>query len=131
MKKYLLLIITCVFLFPIFVLAEECKKDDIVVSKIELNEVRGNAEEIDNPNNENNQINLNTKMNVIGDSLTYKVVIKNTSNSDYVFEEKYFVREVIESPHYMDRVGFLYNVGSFIKLNGILLSRLFTKKPEA
>ena len=62
----------------------------------------------------------------------YKYSIEELDNlmSDYVFEEKYFIREVIESPHYMDRVGFLYNVGSFIKLNGILLSRLLTKKPE-
>ena len=95
MKKYLLLIITCVFLFPILVLAEECKNDDIVVSKIELNEVGGNAEETSDPNSANNQINLNTKMNVIGDSLTYKVVIKNTSNSDYVFDKNQITKDYI------------------------------------
>lgn len=47
----------------------------------------------------------------------------------YVKEEKYFSRERIENAHYMDRVGILYNIGSFIKLNGTLISRLLTKKP--
>ena len=56
--------------------AEECRKDDIVISKIELNEIRGNALEISNPSKENNQINLNTKMNVLGDSLTLVEVIQ-------------------------------------------------------
>ena len=95
MKKYLLLIITCIFLSPILISAEVCQKDDIVISKIELNEVRGNAEETDNPNSNNNQININTKMNVIGDSLTYKVVIKNISNSDYVFDKNQITKDYI------------------------------------
>ncbi len=95
MKKILLLVITCIFIFPILVSAEVCQKDDIVISKVELNEVRGNAEETVDPNNDNNQLNLNAKMNVIGDSLTYKVVIKNTSNSDYVFDKNQITKDYI------------------------------------
>ncbi len=93
-NKYIIIILI-IFLLPFNIKAEECKKDDIVISKVELNEVRGNAEETSDPNNYNNQINLNAKMNVIGDSLTYKVVIKNTSNSDYVFDKNQITKDYI------------------------------------
>ena len=95
MKKSILTFILLILIFPLVVSAEVCQKDDIVINKIELNEVGGNAEEISNPNSANNQINLNTKMNVIGDSLTYKVVIKNTSNSDYVFDKNQITKDYI------------------------------------
>ena len=95
MKKSILTFILLILIFPLVVSAEVCQKDDIVISKIELNEVRGNAEEISEPNNDNNQLNLNAKMNVIGDSLTYKIVIKNTSNSDYVFDKNQITKDYI------------------------------------
>ena len=95
MKKSILSFIFLIFVFPLVVSAEVFQKDDIVISKIELNKVRGNAEETSNPNNDNNKLNLNAKMNVIGDSLTYKVVIKNTSNSDYVFDKNQITKDYI------------------------------------
>ena len=90
--KYVLFFL---FLFPFTINAEVCNKHDIKIEKIELNEIKGNAEEITESNHENNKINLNTKMNVIGDSITYKVILKNTSNSDYVFDQNQITKDYI------------------------------------
>lgn len=61
----------------------------------------------------------------------YKYTIEELEElmAPYEKEEKYFSPERIENVHYMDHVGLLYNIGSFIKLNGTLITRLLTKKP--
>ncbi len=75
-------------LFPFFVLAEDtCNQDDIKIESIVLDSTSGNIEETSNPNTDNNQVNLGLKMNVIDDSITYKLVITNTSNQDYTFDK--------------------------------------------
>ena len=85
MRKILLFI---VLLFPFFVLAEDtCNQDDIKIESIVLDSTNGNIEETSNPNADNNQVNLGLKMNVIDDSITYKLVITNTSNQDYTFDK--------------------------------------------
>ena len=94
-KKLMIMTILILLLSPITIRAEVCNKNDIKIEKVELNEIRGNAEEISESNNNNNQINVNAKMNVIGDSLTYKVTIKNTSNSDYIFDENQIKKDYI------------------------------------
>ena len=94
-KKIVFLIIFMLFLFPFTIQAEECKKTDIKIEKVELSEVSGNAEETSTASNDHNQIHLNTKMNVVGDSITYKAVIKNTSNSDYVFDKTQLTKDYI------------------------------------
>ena len=95
MKRKGIIILLLIIMIPFFCNAEVCKKEDIKIEKVELNELRGNAEESASASNNNNQINLNTKMNVIGDSISYKVVIKNTSNSDYVFDEIQIAKDYI------------------------------------
>ena len=86
MKKILFAII--VLLFPFLIFAEDlCKEEDIIIESIELKEENGNAKALSYSKNNNNTLNLNTKMNVIGDSITYKVLIKNTSSSDYSFDK--------------------------------------------
>ena len=45
-------------------------------------------------------------------------------------EQEYECREIINQ-HYMDHVGFLPNVGMFLKLTGRLLFRLLTKRKQA
>ena len=85
MKKILLFII---LLIPFFVYAEDfCNKNDIKIESITLEETQGNIEETSSPTTTNNQVNLGLKMNVIDDAITYKLVIKNTSNQDYTFDK--------------------------------------------
>ena len=93
-KKTILIML---LLIPFIVLAKDtCNQDDIKIEKIELEEKKGNAEELSLPNNENNTINLNTRMNVIGDSITYKVIINNTSTSDYSFDNNQITTEYVD-----------------------------------
>ena len=95
MKK-ILVVILFLLSFPSIVLAKDtCNNNDIKIESIELNDTRGNVEEVSSPNNKNNKINLNTKMNVIGDNITYKVVVKNTSNSDYTFDKNMLSKDYL------------------------------------
>ena len=85
MKKIILLII---LLLPFYVYAEDsCSQDDIQIESIVLDSTQGNIEQTSKPNTDNNSINLGLKANVIDDNATYKVVIKNISNQDYVFDK--------------------------------------------
>ena len=95
MKIKKVIILLLVLFIPFFCYAEECNKNDIKIESIELSDIRGNAEELSSPNNNNNKINLNTKMNVIGDNITYKVVVKNTSNSDYTFDKNMLSKDYL------------------------------------
>ena len=92
-KKALILLL--VLFIPFFCYAEECNKNDIKIESIGLSDIRGNAEELSSSNNNNNKINLNTKMNVIGDNITYKVVIKNTSSTDYTFDKNTLTKDYL------------------------------------
>ena len=75
-------------LIPFIALAEDtCNQVDIKIESIVLDSTNGNIEETSNPNADNNQVNLGLKMNVIDDSITYKIVITNTSNQDYTFDK--------------------------------------------
>ena len=94
-KKLIVYFVFFLLLYPYAINAEICKQDDIKIEKVELTEIKGNAEETSESNNENNQINVNAKMNVIGDSITYKVTIKNTSNSDYIFDQTQITKDYI------------------------------------
>ena len=85
MKKILIFII---LLLPFYVYAEDsCSQDDIQIESIVLDSTQGNIEQTTEPSTDNNQINLGLKANVIDDNAVYKVVIKNTSNQDYVFDQ--------------------------------------------
>ena len=85
--KYLRIFLI-LLLIPFIALAEDtCNQDDIKIESIVLDSTNGNIEETSNPNADNNQVNLGLKMNVIDDSITYKIVITNTSNQDYTFDK--------------------------------------------
>ena len=86
MKRVIFIIL--LLIVPFLVLAEDtCNQDDIKIESIVLDSTKGNVEETSNPNTDNNQVNLGLNMNVIDDSITYKLVITNTSNQDYTFDK--------------------------------------------
>ena len=86
MKKILIFIF--LLLIPFYVYAEDsCSQDDIQIESIVLDSTQGNIEQTSEPSTDNNSINLGLKANVIDDNATYKVVIKNTSNQDYTFDQ--------------------------------------------
>ena len=48
--------------------------------------------------------------------------------SNYKYKEDYFYKTKIENKNYMDKVSFVSNIRMFLKLNGKLLHRIFSKK---
>ena len=88
MKNKLITILLIIFFIPVIALAAEtCNPDDVKITSIELNDTRGNIEEVNNATGDNNKVNLDLKMNVPGDTIEYKLVLTNTSESDYEFDE--------------------------------------------
>lgn len=60
----------------------------------------------------------------------YKYNIKDLDIllSDYKYKEKYFYKTKIQNKNYMNKVSFISNVIMFLKLNGKLLHRIFSKR---
>ena len=87
MKKivlFLLLLFT-----PLFVFAKDtCNPSNIKIESITLEDTKGNIEEVKEASSSGQKINLGLRMNVVGDTASYKIVLKNTSNEDYYFDEK-------------------------------------------
>ena len=91
MKKKALLVILFLLLFPTIVLAKDtCDSNDIIIEEINIEEKEGYTEELTPVSIDNNKINLNIEMYNIGESITYKIKVKNNSNSDYYFTKDSF-----------------------------------------
>ena len=87
MKKLFLFLI--LFLFPLLVFAKDtCDSDDIVIQSILLENSSGHLEELREATIANQKIDLGLKMDVVGDSAEYKIVVKNNSDEDYYFDER-------------------------------------------
>jgi len=90
MKK-ILLVILFLLLFPSMVLAKDtCNSNDIKIEEIRVEEKEGYTEEVTPVSIDNNKINLNLEMYNVGESITYKIKIKNNSNNDYYFTKDSF-----------------------------------------
>ena len=84
--KYLKYFLILLFI-PFMVLAEECNINDVVISSIEPIKTNGNLVEKTEATAKGQKINLDLKVYEEGDSIEYKVLLKNTSNEDYYFDE--------------------------------------------
>ena len=90
MKKILLGILF-LLLFPSMVLAKDtCNSNDITTEEITIEEKEGYTEELTTISIDNNKINLNLEMYNVGESITYKIKIKNNSNNEYYFTKDSF-----------------------------------------
>ena len=90
MKKFVLLFIMFVLFIPIYVNAETCDNDKITISSITIEEQIGNAIELNEAAVSGKNINLNLFMSDVGDTIKYKITIKNDSNEDYLFDKNSF-----------------------------------------
>ena len=87
MKKISLLFLLLVF--PVCVFAKDtCDPSNIKIESITLEDTKGNIEEFKEASSDSQKINLGLRMNVVGDTASYKIVLKNNSNEDYYFDEK-------------------------------------------
>ena len=90
-KKVYMIFIFVLMLFPMMILAKDtCNSNDIKIKSIDLKESNGFSEEVEEANINNNIINLNLEMYNVGESITYKIKVKNNSNNDYYFTKDSF-----------------------------------------
>ena len=86
-KIYMFIILLFI---PIIVNAEECNDNDIIITDIDKIVISGNVEEIEPTKFKDNNLILNLKMYEIGDTITYNIVLKNSSNEDYIINDNTF-----------------------------------------
>ena len=90
-KKVYMIFIFVLILFPMMTLAKDtCNSNDIKIKSIDLKESNCFSEEVEEANINNNIINLNLEMYNVGESITYKIKVKNNSNNDYYFTKDSF-----------------------------------------
>ena len=86
MKKFFYLLLLFIMFIPVVVCAEECDTSKVTIASITLDQAN-NAKEESTATVNGNSINLNLNMYETGDSLSYRIVIKNDSNEDYTFDK--------------------------------------------
>lgn len=86
MKKIFLFILLLLFI-PLFVNAETCDMDKISIESIQLSSKSDNIDEKSQPVINGMSIDLNLLMKEVGDTIEYKMIIKNASSEDYEFDK--------------------------------------------
>jgi len=87
MKKIVLQIILVVSFFPFIVNAETCDINKISISSITVEEKNGGVEELSDATINRMDINLNLAMTSVGDSIEYKIIVKNDNNDDFELDK--------------------------------------------
>ena len=93
MKKNILFISMIILLFvtiPFIVNAETCDNNKLSISSITIDKQTGDVVELADPIVNGKDININLSMSEVGDSVKYKVVVKNESNEDYELDKNSF-----------------------------------------
>ena len=90
LKKFILTIIFYVILIPFFVNAEICNSDQITIDSVTIKEKTNKVTEFEQPIIEGKKIKINLKMMEIGDSIEYKLLLKNDSKEDYELDKNSF-----------------------------------------
>ena len=78
MKKIIISFIFFIMLFPITINAKICDLSDIKIESIELENIIGNAEELNDANVKDNKIKLDLKLYDPGDAVEYNLKVKCT-----------------------------------------------------
>ena len=81
--KLVVVILICILLLPFIVNAKECNQNSIKIKSIKMKEKSEYTEELNKTTFENNIINLDLKMNKVGDFIQYELEVKNTSDKVY------------------------------------------------
>lgn len=90
MKKRLLLILLLIIFIPFYVNAKTCDVDKISIESITIEEKSDDVVEKEEASVNGKDINLNLSMASIGDSIKYKIVIKNDSSENYNIDNNKF-----------------------------------------
>ncbi len=86
MKRFLFFILLTILFIPVMVNAAECDTSKVYIESIE--EVNNdNVVEIEESSAKDKTINLNLEMFNLGDNIKYKIVLKNDSEDDFLFDK--------------------------------------------
>ena len=88
MKRTLLIMLTLIILFPLFVKAESCNEKDITIDSIEVLQKSKSVEEVTPAESDGKNVAFNLQMENLYDQIKYKIVLKNNSEEEYVLDEK-------------------------------------------
>lgn len=89
MRKRLLIILLLVLLmFPMGVFAKKCDTSLIKIEKVSISEKSDKVVEVKPPQFEDKKLTINVKFKEVGDSITYKLLIKNDSKEDFELGEE-------------------------------------------
>ena len=86
MKRLLLLVLLLSIVIPIKVYSETCDSNKIAITSIDIEKKSSNVTENESATQDGNNINVNLNMSTLGDSIKYRINIKNESNEDYLFK---------------------------------------------
>jgi hypothetical protein len=75
---------------PFVVNSETCDIDKMSIKSITIEDKSDNVEELNEATAKGKTINLNLSMSEVGDNITYKIVVKNESNEDYLLDKDSF-----------------------------------------
>lgn len=89
MKKLLFILLFIVFI-PVFAFAETCDNDQISISSITMEDKSDDVNEVEKATSNGKNINLNLSMSSLGDSIKYKLIVKNDSSEDYEIDKNSF-----------------------------------------
>ena len=85
MKNKILIILLC--FIPFIVNAATCEPDKIVIESIEQKDMTGYVLEKAEPTVNGRNLGVDVKMYNVGDSIEYKMIVKNESSEDYELDE--------------------------------------------
>ena len=89
MKKFSLILTIFLFVMfvPFLVNAEICEPEKVTIESIEISNKTNNVTEKSEPVIHGKIIDLNLKMKKVGDSIEYKMIVKNDSKEDYKLDK--------------------------------------------
>ena len=92
MKKKIFIIILLLFMcIPFLVSAEECDLSEVKIVSIEEKEKSDSVKVLSDPEINDKNIKLGLKMSELNSSITYTVILENTSSDNYTIDDESFV----------------------------------------
>lgn len=108
--KNKLILFFILLLLPMFVYAETCNNNDVVIKDLELVNITGLAVELEEAELVDSKIIADVKMYEVGDSIEYKFTVENESENEYTIDTRNlvnidpYVNYVIDSEDHSNKI---------------------------
>lgn len=77
-----------VYIVPTGIYAKTCDEESVTIEKITISEKSNNTIEVTPPKLKNKKLSFDIKFKEVGDSITYKITVKNDSKEDIALSEE-------------------------------------------